>query len=180
MVVKNITVYCGSSTGSDPQITSAVIDLAQLLVKNNITLVYGGGRVGLMGLLADNVIQKGGTVIGIIPQFLADREVAHTGISELHLVENMHERKMKMIQLADAFITLPGGLGSMEELFEVLTWKILKQHNKPVGLLNTNNFYDHLLFMMQHMSANGFTNQAALDNLIVADAPDELMNKIIG
>ncbi|MFL5752567.1 MAG: TIGR00730 family Rossman fold protein [Bacteroidia bacterium] len=175
MVVKNITVYCGSATGNDPAVISATKELGLLMAKQNFTLVYGGGRVGLMGILANTIMQNKGKVIGIIPKFLADREVAHTEITELHIVENMHERKMKMIQLADGFITLAGGLGSMEELFEVLTWRVLEQHHKPVGLLNTNGFYDPLLKMLAEMKAKGFVSQEALDHLLCEKTPADLL-----
>jgi uncharacterized protein (TIGR00730 family) len=175
MVVKNITVYCGSAIGNDPVVISATKQLGLLMVEKKFTLVYGGGRVGLMGILADTIMQNGGKVIGIIPQFLADKEVAHTGVTELHIVENMHERKMKMIQLANGFITLAGGLGSMEELFEVLTWRVLGQHHKPVGLLNTNGFYDPLLNMLGEMKAKGFVRQEALDHLLCEKTPADLL-----
>lgn len=173
--MKSLTVYCGSATGSDPLLISAAKELGNLMAAENITLVYGGGRVGLMGVIADTVMQSGGKVIGIIPKFLADREVAHTGITELHIVENMHERKMKMIQLTDGFVTMAGGFGSMEELFEVLTWRVLEQHRKPVGLLNTNGFYKGLLELLEHMKRSGFVKQEALDQLICGDTPRSLL-----
>ena len=173
--MKSIAVYCGSSFGNNPNIITVTKKLGQLLAESNITLIYGGAKVGLMGAVADEVLAFGGNVVGIIPKFLAKREVAHTGISELIMVNDMHERKMKMIEMSDGFITLPGGLGSMEELFEVLTWRILGQHNKPLGILNIDSFYDHLLTMMNEMVIKGFVKPQSLELLHCSTSPESLL-----
>jgi len=131
--MKSIGVFCGSNFNGDPVLKQVVEELAEVMVGRNITLVFGGGKVGVMGLLAEAVLQKGGKAIGVIPQFLMDKEVGHTGLTELHIVENMHRRKQLMNDLSDGIITLPGGFGTLEEFFEVLTWLQLGLHNKPVG-----------------------------------------------
>ncbi|MFM6976094.1 MAG: TIGR00730 family Rossman fold protein [Sphingobacteriaceae bacterium] len=149
--MKSICVFCGSNFNGDPQLLKAVEDLADLMVKKEITLVFGGGRVGVMGLLADKILANGGKAIGVIPEFLMNKEVGHKGLTELIITENMHQRKQKMADLCDGFITLPGGYGTMEEFFEVLTWLQLGLHHKPIGLLNVGGFYDPLLAQMDMM-----------------------------
>jgi len=143
--LRRICVYCASSPGRNPAITAATRALGELLVAEGIGLVYGGASVGLMGLVADTVMAGGGRAIGVIPRRLLPREVAHTGLTELFEVESMHERKTKMFELSDGFIALPGGFGTFEELFEVTTWAQLGVHGKPIGLLNVDGYYDHLL-----------------------------------
>lgn len=145
------------------------------MAARNITLVYGGGRVGVMGLLADTVLKNGGKVTGIIPQFLMDKEVGHTGLTELHVVKNMHERKQLMNDLSDGVITLPGGLGTLEEFFEVLTWLMLGIHNHPVGLLNINGFFDHLLAQMDLMVEQRFLKPGNRDLLLTSTDPIDLI-----
>jgi uncharacterized protein (TIGR00730 family) len=154
--MKSVCVFCGSNFNGDPALLMAVDQLADVFVEKNITLVFGGGRVGVMGLIADAVLSRGGQAIGVIPQFLMDKEVGHTGLTELIITENMHQRKQKMADLSDGVITLPGGFGTLEEFFEVLTWLQLGLHNNPVGLLNTGGFYDPLIKQMDLMVDHRF------------------------
>ncbi len=150
MAIKRICVYCGAGTGNNPQFAAVAKQLGQALVAHNIELVYGGGKVGLMGIVADAVMEKGGRVTGIIPQKLMELEQGHTGITDLRIVNNMHERKATMASMADAFIALPGGFGTLEELFEVLTWSQIGYHAKPVAILDVDNYYHHLHQFIQH------------------------------
>jgi uncharacterized protein (TIGR00730 family) len=154
--MKSVAVYCGSSSGNQEIYTQQAQEMGRELAQRGLTLVYGGGCVGLMGTIADAVLAAGGQVIGVIPGFLADKELAHTGCTELHIVETMHQRKLLMADLADGFVAMPGGFGTLEELFEVLTWGQLGLHGKPVGLLNTQGFYDALLALLDHMSGEAF------------------------
>jgi uncharacterized protein (TIGR00730 family) len=154
--MKSVAVYCGSSSGNNPIYTQQAQEMGRELARRGLTLVYGGGCVGLMGTIADAVLAEGGKVIGVIPGFLADKELAHTGCTELHIVETMHQRKLLMADLAEGFVAMPGGFGTLEELFEVLTWGQLGLHGKPVGLLNTLGFYDSLLALLDHMSGEAF------------------------
>ncbi|MBD1365817.1 TIGR00730 family Rossman fold protein [Mucilaginibacter sp. ZT4R22] len=174
--MKSICVFCGANFNGDPVLKQSVEQLAEIMVSRDITLVYGGGKVGVMGILADAVMGRGGKVIGVIPQFLMDKEVGHTGITELRIVENMHQRKQLMNDLCDAIIMLPGGFGTLEEFFEVLTWLQLGLHNHPVGILNTNGFYDNLLKQMDVMVEQRYlkpTNRA----LVISSAdPVELIS----
>jgi uncharacterized protein (TIGR00730 family) len=143
-VIRSLCVYCGSNPGSDPAFAAATQELAQRLVERDVRVVYGGGAVGLMGTLADAALAAGGTVIGVIPQALMDREIGHRGLTELRVVGSMHERKALMAELADAFVALPGGIGTLEELIEAYTWSQLGLHAKPLGVLNVNGYYDAL------------------------------------
>lgn len=154
--MNNICVFCGSSHGNEPIFKTQAQMLGKLLAENNKSLVYGGGKVGLMGTIADAVMDNGGNVIGVIPDFLMRKEVGHLGLTELLVVRSMHERKQKMAELADGFIAMPGGFGTLEELAEILTWVQIGLIKKPVGLLNVNGFYDHLLLQMDHMVGQGF------------------------
>ena len=149
--MKSIAVYCGSSAGTNPLYITQAQALAAAMVAQNLTLVYGGGRVGLMGTIADAVLALGGQVVGVIPDFLDAKELSHTGCTELHIVSSMHERKLMMADRADGFIAMPGGYGTLEELFEVLTWGQLGLHQKPVALLNVDGYYDHLLRALDRM-----------------------------
>jgi hypothetical protein len=155
METKRICVYCGASPGNNPNFAVRARELGHALATNNIELVYGGGRVGLMGILADAVLEKGGQVIGIIPQKLIDLEQGHTGIQDLRIVNDMHERKATMASLADAFIALPGGFGTLEELFEVLTWSQIGYHVKPVAILDVDQYYHHLGKFIEHAMTTG-------------------------
>ncbi len=173
--MKKVAVFCGASAGSDLVYREAAIELGTYLAKRQLTLVYGGGNVGLMGIVADAALAAGGEVIGVIPDFLKKWEVGHEGITELIVTENMHQRKAYMAELVDAFITLPGGFGSMDELFEILTWKQLQIHKKPVGLLNINGFYDPLIAMMDRMVEAGFLRDSNRDLLLISESLEELM-----
>ena len=167
--MKAISVFCGSNFNDDPILFNAVQELADVFVEKNITLVFGGGRVGVMGLIADAVLERGGRAIGVIPQFLMSKEVGHTGLTELIITENMHQRKQKMADLSDGIITLPGGFGTLEEFFEVLTWLQLGLHNNPIGLLNVDSFYDPLLLQMDMMVEKKFLKPLNRD-LVISDA----------
>jgi uncharacterized protein (TIGR00730 family) len=159
-LIRSVCVFCGSSAGSDPRFAQAASELGALLASEGITLVYGGGHVGLMGILADAVLANGGKVIGVIPRALWDREVGHRSLTELHVVETMHERKAMMASLADAFVALPGGLGTLEEVFEVWTWAQLGIHDKPVGFLDVEGFYAPLLAFLDGAVDAGFVRSA--------------------
>jgi uncharacterized protein (TIGR00730 family) len=160
-------VYCGSSTGSRPVYLEAARAFGRALAHARLTLVYGGGRVGLMGAIADATLEAGGRAIGVIPQLLLDKEVGHRGLTELRVVSNMHERKKMMADLSDAFVALPGGVGTFEELFEVYTWAQLGYHRKPVGLLNVDGYYDPLIAMLAHTVDEGFMKEACARMLLV-------------
>ncbi len=172
----SITVFCGANFNGDPILKQAVEQLAQVMAARNITLVFGGGKVGVMGLLADAMIASGGKAVGVIPKFLMDKEVGHTGLTELHIVDNMHQRKQLMNDLCDGIIMLPGGFGTLEEFFEVLTWLQLGLHYHPVGVLNVNGFYDLLLQQMDLMVAQRFLKQANRNLVITSADPLELVS----
>ncbi|MBI1889120.1 MAG: TIGR00730 family Rossman fold protein [Burkholderiales bacterium] len=162
--MKSICVYCGSSTGNKASYTEAARALAKAMTDDNIALVYGGGNIGLMGIIADEVMRLGGEVTGIIPKALLDREVGHHGVTRLHIVKDMHERKALMADLSDGFVAMPGGIGTLEELFEAFTWLQLGLHAKPIGLLNVEGFFDGLISFLDHTVREGFLKpqQAAL------------------
>jgi hypothetical protein len=176
--MESICVFCGSSSGFHPAYKKAAFDLGKRIAEEKLTLVYGGGGVGLMGILANAVMDHGGKVIGIIPQFLYDKEVGLDSVTELIIVESMHQRKQKMAEMANGFIALPGGIGTLEELFEVFTWSQLALIKKPVAVLNVNNFYDELLGHLSHMVKEGFLKSANLDSLIISHNTHELIAKI--
>ena len=176
--MNNIVVYCGSNLGATPLYVEAARGLGEAIARRGSRLVYGGGRIGLMGTVADAVLQAGGEVVGVIPTFLREKEVAHRGLTELIETPDMPSRKNKMIELGDAFIALAGGIGTFEELFEVLSLAQLKQHRKPIGLVNTAGFYDPLLALLQQTAAQGFMPVANLSLLCVADTPQELLVKL--
>lgn len=175
--IKSICVYCGSSSGRQPLYADAAVSLAESLVKRNIRLVYGGAGIGIMGWLADQVLQRGGEVIGVIPEALAHKEIAHANLTELHVTRSMHERKMRMAELADGFIALPGGIGTLEELFEIWTWAQLGFHQKPCGLLNVGNYYDALIQFLDHMQAEQFVKAHHHDMLMVETDADSLLER---
>ena len=162
--MKSFCVYCGSSFGNKSIYTDAARSLAQEMVEQNIALVYGGGNVGLMGVIANEVLRLGGEATGVIPQALMDKEVGHSKLTRLHVVKDMHERKALMAELSDGFIAMPGGIGTLEELFEILTWSQLGYHEKPIGVLNVDGFYDGLIDFLQNQVVQGFVkaNQADL------------------
>jgi uncharacterized protein (TIGR00730 family) len=174
--MKSICVYCGSNAGIDPDFTSSARALGRTLAEQDITLVYGGGRVGLMGSVADATLEAGGQVIGVIPEFLALKEIAHPGLTQLHVVESMHARKALMVEHSEAFIALPGGIGTMEELFEIWTWSQLGQHKHPVGLLNVNGYYDDLVAFLDRMTDQGFVDPTHRQGLKVSSEIGHLLD----
>lgn len=174
----SICVFCGSSDGNDSQITDAAMQLGGSLAKNGITLVYGAAKIGVMGTLAQTMLDEKGAVIGIIPEFLKKKEVVHLGLTELITTQNMHERKLKMQEISDGFIVLPGGFGTLEELFEIITWLQLGLHAKPIGLLNINGFYDHLLLLLETMVRKGFLKMDNYDLLLVDTSVEALLQKM--
>ncbi|MEO6130452.1 MAG: TIGR00730 family Rossman fold protein [Saprospiraceae bacterium] len=157
-IIRSICVYCGSSTGINPEYMQDAMGLMQVFLQNNIRLINGGGNIGLMGVMADAMLRGKGEAIGIIPLGLKEKEVAHMGMTELHIVPDMHSRKLMMVNLSDAFVAFPGGFGTMDEVFETLTWAQLHLHHKPIVLYNSNHFYDHLLRQTDHMLKEGFLN----------------------
>jgi uncharacterized protein (TIGR00730 family) len=176
--MKKISVFCGSSFGTDSIYETKAIELGKALAKRGIQLVYGGANVGLMGAVADGALSEGGKVIGVLPHFLQTKEIAHEGLTELILVESMHERKTKMNEISDGIIALPGGFGTMEELFEMLTWAQLGLHKKPVAILNVDGFYDFLNSFIDVMVGKGFLKSANKEMLLVSDNIDDLLNQM--
>ncbi len=176
-VMKTICVYCGANPGLSPRYAAAARALAQALVEDNLALVYGGGNVGLMGIIADEVLRLGGEVTGVIPTTLVEREVGHTGLTRQFIVKDMHERKAMMAELADGFIAMPGGLGTLEELFEMLTWSQLGIHSKPVGLLNVDGFYDGLIGFIGRASEQGFIRPQHAALMLVESDPGLLLQR---
>ena len=176
--MKNVCVYCGSNSGRNPLYTSTARDFASELARRSHTLIYGGGNVGLMGVMANTMLANGGRVIGVIPHQLAALELAHEGLTELHVVADMHERKAKMAELADAVVALPGGLGTMEELFEAMTWTQLGIHSKPCGLVNINGYYDHLMSFLDTMVEEQFVRAVHRDMLLVEADVKVLLDKL--
>lgn len=174
----SLAVYCGSRFGSKPAFSQSAQDTGHWLGKRRGTLVYGGGKVGLMGVVADATLAAGGRVIGVIPQALMDREVGHAGLTELHVVQTMHERKLLMAERAEAFLALPGGIGTFEELFEVWSWQQLGYHDKPVGLLNVGGYYDELIAFMRKTLREGFVSQTQHDALLVDDDVPRLLQRL--
>jgi uncharacterized protein (TIGR00730 family) len=174
--MKRIAVYCGSATPADPRYIELAAEVGAGLAARGIGIVYGGGRLGLMGAVADAALSAGGEVIGIIPEALVGAEVAHKGCTELHVVPGMHERKRAFTDLSDGFLTLPGGVGTMDELWEAISWAQLGYHNKPVGVLNALGFYDHLIAFNRHMAEVGFVREAHRGIMIVEDALDPLLH----
>jgi hypothetical protein len=173
--MKSICVFCGANFNDDPLLTEAIDQLAQVMVSRNMALIFGGGRVGVMGMIADAILKKGGKAIGVIPEFLLNKEVGHTGLTELHVVQNMHQRKQMMNDLCDGIMTLPGGFGTLEEFFEVLTWLQLGLHQKPIGILNVNGFYDFLLKQMDIMVEQRFLKPVNRQLVLTSADPIELV-----
>jgi len=176
--MKSIAVFCGSAMGNSKNFKEQAQALGESIANRGITLVYGGGRAGLMGVVADSALNAGGTVIGVIPQNLVDAELAHPLLTELHVVKNMHERKTKMSDLADAFIALPGGVGTLEEIFEQLTWGQLGLHQKPCAFLNIHGFYDELLNFLMKTTEAGFTQSRFTDALIFSSSIEEVLDAV--
>lgn len=175
--LNNICVYCGANPGADPAHVEMAAALGKEMVRRDIGLVYGGSSLGIMGAVANSVLEHGGRAVGVIPQALATREIAHAGLSELLVVSSMHERKAKMAMLADGFVALPGGLGTAEELFEILTWAQLGLHRKPCGILNSNGYYDKLISFIDHAVEQQFVKLIHRQMLITAHAADQLLDR---
>lgn len=173
--MKAVCVFCGSNFGNGEGYAEAARDTGEAIARAGLKLVYGGARVGLMGTVADAALEAGGKVVGVLPRALQEKELAHEGLSELHIVDSMHERKATMAELSDAFIALPGGAGTLEELFEIWTWGQLGLHQKPCGFLNTTGFYDQLLGFLDHQRDEGFVKDEMRDMLKVAESPSDLL-----
>jgi uncharacterized protein (TIGR00730 family) len=176
--IRAVCVYCGSSSGLDPTYAAAARELGALLARNDISLIYGGGSVGLMGVLADEALARGGRGTGVIPRGLFSREIAHTGLTALHEVDSMHERKLRMFELADAFVALPGGLGTLEELAEITTWAQLGLHRKPIVLLDVNSYWSGLVDLLDHAVHEGFLRDVNRALLTRVPAVADIMNAI--
>ncbi|NNF05816.1 MAG: TIGR00730 family Rossman fold protein [Candidatus Eisenbacteria bacterium] len=174
----SICVYCGSSPGSQPIYAEATKSLAEVLVQRGIRLVYGGASVGTMGLLADHVLALGGEAVGVIPESLQAKEIAHPGLTELHVTDSMHSRKARMAELSEGFIALPGGLGTLDELFEIWTWGQLGFHSWPIGLLNVDGYYDHLIGFLDHAVEQGFVKPHHRSMIQVASSADLLVDTL--
>lgn len=176
--MNSIVVFCGSSEGNDQKILAEAFTLGRIFAERNITLVYGAAKIGVMGKVAEGILEYNGKVIGIIPRFLLKKEVFHTGLTELIITQNMHERKLKMHELSDGIIALPGGYGTLEELFEMITWAQLGLHQKPIGILNTNKFYDDLLRMIDTMVDRNFLRKENRDMILVDDTVAGLLQQM--
>ena len=177
--MKQICVFCGSSPGKNKIYAESVKKLSDIFIQHNLTLVYGGAKVGLMGVLADQILNQGGKVIGIIPKFLKDKEVAHNGLTQLIEVDSMHERKNLMEQKSDGFIAMPGGLGTVEEIFEMITWGQLKLHKKPCAFLNTNSYYNFIDKFLDNAVSEGFIEQEYKNMIIIEDNPDTIFQRFL-
>jgi uncharacterized protein (TIGR00730 family) len=177
--IRRICVFCGSSSGRGDLYLRVARETAQTLIANRLGLVYGGASVGCMGALADAMLEMGGEVIGVIPRSMREREIAHTGLTKLHIVETMHQRKALMADLADAFLALPGAYGTLDEFFEILTWAQIRIHAKPAGLLNVEGFYDPLLAFLDRAVSEGFLKQNNRDLFLVDSAPARLVERLL-
>ncbi|MBM3566164.1 MAG: TIGR00730 family Rossman fold protein [Alphaproteobacteria bacterium] len=173
--IRNVCVFCGSKMGNDPAWGRAAERLGRLLAEQGIGLVYGGGRIGLMGVVAHAVMRAGGRVTGVIPDFLMKLEVGHTGVTDLVVVDSMHERKRRMFELSDGFVVLPGGLGTLDETFEVVTWKQLRQHSKPVVVLNIGGYWTPFAELVRAIVAGGFAHPAIADLFSLVDGPEDVI-----
>lgn len=176
MSIRTVAVFCASASGADPVYQAAAEELGAALAAHNIGVIYGGAKVGLMCAVAEAALAHGGQVVGVIPEVLVDLEVAHQGVTELHVVDTMHTRKARMGERSDAFIILPGGFGTLEEMFEVLAWQTLKLHDKPIVLLNINGFYDQLLGFLDHAVADGMLKQKSREILLVAGSVEAALD----
>ncbi len=177
-MISNIAIFCASANGSNPLYRESAVELGRILAQQNIGIIYGGANVGLMQALAESSLAAGGRVVGVIPEVLVDLEVAHHGITELHVTSTMHTRKEMMGKLADAFLILPGGFGTFEEMFEVLAWQTLKIHQKPIVLVNINGFYDKLLDFLDHCIAEGLLKQRNRSALLVANSVEDAVAQL--
>lgn len=176
--IQRLCVFCGSGIGSDPAFVAAAREVGVVLASQQIALVYGGGGAGLMGAIADATLAAGGAAIGVIPHALATAEIAHSGLTEMHVVDTMHERKSKMADLADGFLALPGGLGTLEEIFEILTWAQLEIHDKPCGFLNAAGYYDRLIEFLDQAVTRGLLKPEYRGMILVATDPAEMLAKM--
>ncbi len=178
MGYQRLAVFCGSNAGKNQEYEIAAKEMGKMLAEHHIGIVFGGGGIGLMGAVADAALENGGEVIGVIPEKLMAREVGHKGLTEMHVVKTMHERKAMMAMLSEGFVALPGGIGTIEEIIEVFTWHQIGYHNKPCAFLNTNGYYDKLFQFMDHAVSEGFLSASQRNELIIANSPDELMAKL--
>ncbi len=176
--MKNLCVFCGSSFGTNPKFTELAKDLGEKIVSNSMGLVYGGGSIGLMGAVADSVLNKKGSVIGVIPKKIVELEVGHEGLKDLIIVDSMHERKNKMYDFSDAFVAIPGGMGTLDEFCEIITWAQLEYHKKPCYILNSEGFFDHLLAHFKFINKEGFLSTPHLELVQIVDSVDSLMSKL--
>jgi uncharacterized protein (TIGR00730 family) len=179
MKIKSLAVFCGSKMGNDPMFEDHARTLGKIMAVHQISLVYGGGNKGLMGALADAMMESGGNVIGVIPEILLEWEHAHNGITDLRVVKDMHVRKKMMYELCDAAIVLPGGNGTLDEMFEMLTWNTLNIHDKKIVLLNSNGYYKHLIAHIETMFDQGFLYEAWRERLIICDNPEEIISYLV-
>ncbi|NQZ75021.1 MAG: TIGR00730 family Rossman fold protein [Ekhidna sp.] len=177
--MNRIAIFCGSKAGRNSAYTEATKDLVSIIAQQKIEIVYGGGAVGLMGIVAETALANGGTITGVIPEKLYEMEVAHTGLTKLYRVKDMHERKALMADLSDAFIALPGGVGTLEEITEVMTWSQLGYHAKPCAFLNTLGYYDHFLQFFDHMENQGFLYKSIHEQCIISNSPRDLIDKLL-
>jgi len=175
----SFAVFCGSSSGNNGEYSASARELSRIIFKKGFGVITGGGRVGIMGVIADETISLGGRITGVIPQFLVDKEVAHDGLSELIIVDSMHARKQKIEQISDGFIALPGGFGTLDEIFEIITWAQLSIHLKPIGILNSGSYYDNLINHIHHMVREGFVHPGYLDMVIMEPDPEVLIEKML-
>lgn len=175
-MMKSICIFLGANPGNDPKYADAARAMGRELARRNITTVYGGSNMGLMGILAESAMEAGGNVVGVIPRSLVQKEVAHTGLSELHIAESMHERKALMAELSDGFIAMPGGIGTMDEIFEIFTWAQLGFHTKPCGLLNVDGYYDPLLGFLDNVVNEGFLKGMHREKLVTGTTPSEIID----
>jgi len=176
--LQRLAVYCGSSPGNDTSFADATRALGSAMTARNIDLVYGGGKLGLMGIIADTILEGGGKAFGVIPETLVGIEAAHNGLSEQHIVTNMHERKAKMTDLTDAFVALPGGIGTLDELFEAWTWNALGYHAKPFALLNIGGYWDPLVELVEKIASEGFMSRTRQKQLIISDTIDDALDQL--
>lgn len=178
-MLKNLCIYCGSSAGDNPVYANVARSLGKILADKKITLVYGAGNIGIMGILADTLLENNGKVIGIIPKLLVEKEVVHNNLTELHVVKTMHERKALLSTISDAFMVLPGGFGTLDEMFEALTWNQLEIIRKPVGLLNINHYFDGLITFLDHATKERFIRSDHRNNLLVEENESKLLEKLL-
>lgn len=179
MISKSLCVFCGSSPGTNPKFANEAAELGKLLVENGITLVYGGASIGVMGALADSVLENGGKVFGAMPKQLVDREVAHPGLTRLFVTNSMHERKALMANLSDGFAALPGGFGTFEELFEAITWSQLDMHRKPVMVMNTDGFYQPMIDFIEHTIGSGFIKNEHRNIIRMCEKPEDIIRNFL-